>query len=123
MAVTAEVDPADLPIVVDATYEGLAHARGIVERGVSAAVVEETVGAAAVLVIPDDLARVVDAGGEGASGAQRIVDGGIAGEKIQQREAVRLEVGVVVGPHELARAVGAIHSGAYAGALDRRRSV
>jgi hypothetical protein len=71
-----KVAPDDLAGVVDAIRKGAVGGRGIVERGVGAAAVEEAVCAAGVVVLPDDLARVVDAVCIGAAG-EGIVEGGV----------------------------------------------
>src|SRR5262249_45713404 len=117
VAVAIVVGPDDLARGVDAVYKGVAAGRGLVERGVDAAAVNETVGAAAVVVIPDDLAHGVDAAGSGAFGAQRVVEGGVSVVVRVVEEAVDAAFGVagIVTPHDQAGVVDAIRIGAVRG--------
>jgi acyl-coenzyme A thioesterase PaaI-like protein len=100
------VPPDDLACSVDALRTGAVGGQGIVEGGVSAAAIEEAVGAAGAPVNPDDLARGVNADRAGAADIGRgIVEGGVSAAAIEKAVGA---AGVAIRPRDLARAVDAV---------------
>jgi hypothetical protein len=107
------VPPDDLACSVDALRTGAVGGQGIVEGGVSAAAIEEAVGAAGAPVNPDDLARGVNADRAGAADiGRRIVEGDVGAAAIEEAVAA---AGVAIRPRDLARAVDAICLGVAGG--------
>src|SRR4029077_2136854 len=87
-------------VAVDAVY------KGIVDGGVGAPAVKETVEfAACVAVSADDLARIIDAANKGAVGPQGTVNGGV--DAIAIEEAVECAAYEVI-PNDLTRRVDSL---------------